>query len=360
MTWYFSTLVTLAMLNAPANAATTSDSRVAFADPLDRPAEISAMAIDSLLLGIARAGERLIAVGQRGHIVISDDHGDSWQQVPVPVSSDLTAVYFVNERAGWAVGHDGVVLASRDGGMNWELQLDGRRANDALVAYLEAKVAATPDSERMRSLLEEAQRFRDQGPDKPFLDVWFEDERKGFIVGAYNLIFRTEDGGATWTPWFDRTDNPRLFNLHAIRPTESGLFVVGEGGVVLKLDPDGQRFRALDVAYRGSLFGVAGHGERVLVFGLRGNAFRSEDGGTSWHKAEVGLPATIVAAAAAGDGSIALVDSGGRIVVSPDGGSFASPPVAAGVPVAGVVAIGRGGYALVGPRGALTVGSARP
>jgi photosystem II stability/assembly factor-like uncharacterized protein len=42
----------------------------AFADVLDTPAQISPLASKSLLQSVTRAGDRLIAVGQRGHIVI--------------------------------------------------------------------------------------------------------------------------------------------------------------------------------------------------------------------------------------------------------------------------------------------------
>ena len=87
-----------------------------FADVLDTPAQRTPLASKSLLNGIARAGTRLVAVGQRGHIVVSTDGGANWKQSAVPVSSDLTAVYFVDEKRGWAVGHDGVVLHTDDGG----------------------------------------------------------------------------------------------------------------------------------------------------------------------------------------------------------------------------------------------------
>jgi hypothetical protein len=185
---------------------------------------MSPLASRTLLLGVAQAGDRLVAVGQRGHIVVSADGGAAWTQSPVPVSSDLTAVWFVDASAGWAVGHDGVILHSDDGGAHWKVQLDGRRANELLVSTMESAVAAQPDSEPAKALLDEAKRFAEQGPDKPFLDVWFADRMNGFAVGAYNLIFATSDGGQNWVPWFGRTDNPRLFSLHAVRP------VAGDSG----------------------------------------------------------------------------------------------------------------------------------
>ncbi len=142
----------------------------------------------------------------------------------------------------------------------------------------------------------------------------------GYVVGGYNLIFATADGGKTWEPWFDRTDNPKLLNLNAIRPAAGGLYITGEGGLVLKLDATAKRFRAVPVDYKGSLFGVADGGDAVLVFGLRGNAFRSTDGGAHWSKVDSQLVASIIAGARTTNGTVLLADQGGRIVASSDGG----------------------------------------
>src|SRR5262245_46588487 len=75
-------------------------------DVLDVPAAKSPYAQRSLLNGLARAGDRIVAVGQRGHVLYSDDAGQQWQQADVPVSSDLVSVAFVDAKRGWAVGHD--------------------------------------------------------------------------------------------------------------------------------------------------------------------------------------------------------------------------------------------------------------
>ena len=82
-------------------------------------------AAQSLFLDVAAAGSRLVAVGERGHILYSQDSGESWTQAKVPTTAMLTAVFFTNADTGWAVGHDGNILLSRDGGVNWELQRDG-------------------------------------------------------------------------------------------------------------------------------------------------------------------------------------------------------------------------------------------
>lgn len=339
--------------NPVANAAAKNAAATPAVDVLDRPAQSSALAARRLLMSVARAGERLVAVGPRGHILVSSDGGQNWKQAQVPVSSDLTAVYFPTDRNGWAVGHDGVVLATADGGDTWTKQLDGRAANTLLVSSLKARVAAEPGSKELAALLVEAERFAEQGPDKPFLDVWFKDAQNGFVVGAYNLLFATHDGGKTWESWFDRADNPKLLNFYAIRPAAGNLYIAGEGGLVLRLD--GERFRAVPVDYKGSLFGIVDGGDAVVVYGLRGNAFRSDDAGRHWSKVDSQLAAAIVSATRIGQGTVLLADQGGRIAASTDGGrTFSRLTLAKTLPVTSILASGDK-LAMTGPMGIVVI-----
>jgi photosystem II stability/assembly factor-like uncharacterized protein len=334
-----------------AAAAVLTGTAVAASDPLDAPARPSSLAQQRLITSLARAGDHtVVAAGQRGHILRSTDGGKTWQQAPVPVSSDLTAVQFVDEHVGYCVGHDGVVMRSTDGGATWQKVLDGRAANKLLLDQMQAKVAAggTDDD---RKLLDEAKRNVAAGPDKPFLGLWFDNANEGFVVGAYNLIFRTSDGGKSWQSWFDRTDNPKLLNLYAIRRAGNALVVAGEGGLLLTLDAAAQRFRALDSAYKGSYFGVVGTSAGILAFGLRGNALLSRDLGKTWRPLVTGLVTTITAGDVGADGSLVLVDLAGNVVVSRDGGdSFIRIDVAHPAPWTAVTAV-PGGAVLGGLRG---------
>ncbi|MCY1491598.1 Ycf48-like protein [compost metagenome] len=290
----------------------------AFVSPMETPAQQSAQALRAPLNALARAGDRLVAAGQRGHILFSDD-GNSWLQAQVPVSSDLTALAFPSASQGWAVGHEGVVLHSSDGGRTWNKQLDGRQIAELLVKHYGNP--ADPDDPQAQRLKQDAELFAAQGADKPLLDLWFEDERNGFVVGAFNLILRTGDGGKSWTPWLDRIDNPRAMHLYGLRPAAGSLFLVGEQGLVLKLDGARQRFASLELPYQGTLFGVLGDGGLVLVYGLRGNAYRSLDGGASWSRADTGIEAGITGGAIADDGSIVLASQTGQLLRSTDRGA---------------------------------------
>ncbi|HCS46185.1 MAG TPA: glycosyl hydrolase [Pseudomonas sp.] len=323
-----------------------------FADTLDSPAIQSEKAVQGAFTGLTSAGNRLVAVGQRGHIFYSDDNGQQWHQARVPVSSDLVAVHFPTTRQGWAVGHDGVVLHSSDGGETWSRQFDGRKVGPTLLAYYQQQAAMRPDDESIANVLIESRRMTEEGADKPFLDVWFENDRVGYIVGAFNLIFRTDDGGQSWTPWLDRTENPAALNLYALRPVGNELFIVGEQGLVLKLDPATQRFIATPTPYNGTFFGITGKPGAVLVFGLRGNVYRSVDGAASWSQVELGLPSSITASTVTHDGRIVLLSQAGHVLVSvDDGASFKLQPQNGLAPVAAAQVSGSGALVLSGVRG---------
>lgn len=323
-----------------------------FVDTLSSPAIQSEKALQGMFTGLASAGQRLIAVGQRGHIFYSDDAGIHWHQAQVPVSSDLVAVQFPSPTLGWAVGHDGVVLHSDDSGETWSRQFDGRQVGQVMLEYYQRQQAQQPDDAASALLVGEAQRMIDEGADKPFLDVWFADEKVGYIVGAFNLIFRTEDGGRNWVPLMDRTDNPGALNFYGMRAIGNDLFIVGEQGLVLKRDPVTQRFVSAPTPYSGSYFGITGKPGVVLVFGLRGNVYRSVDDGSNWNKVEPGLSLSITAGTVTTDGRIILVSQAGHVLVSADdGASFTQQPQNRPAPVAAALAVGPGSLVVAGAQG---------
>ncbi|VVM59705.1 Ycf48-like protein [Pseudomonas fluorescens] len=327
-----------------------------YVDVLDLPAKVSALAVNSPLSGMAHAGDRLVAVGQRGHILYSDDVGKHWQQAAVPVSSDLNAVSFPSATQGWAVGGDGVILHSNDAGATWRKQLDGREIGALLVKHYQALASAEPGNEQWPLLVAEGERLVAQGADKPLLDVWFANDHLGYVVGVFNLILRTEDGGQSWTPFQDRTDNPQGFHLNAIASTGDALYIAGEQGLLLKWDDAGQRFAALQTPYQGSFFGVVGKPGEALVYGLRGTVLRSTDGGRSWTPLDTGLQISITAGIVDAQGDYRLFTQGGQRLASQGvGAQMHWTRQVEPVPVTGVTRAANGALAVVGSRGARTL-----
>ncbi|WP_428607159.1 WD40/YVTN/BNR-like repeat-containing protein [Pseudomonas sp.] len=253
----------------------------------------SAKAVSTLLLDITQAGERLVAVGDRGHILYSDDAGRSWTQAKVPTRQLLTAIDFADAKHGWAVGHDALVLATTDGGESWTVQYEERER------------------------------------EAPLLDVWFENERHGIAVGAYGALIETTDGGQNWDDISDRLDNEDGFHLNAITHIEgSGLFIVGEMGGMFRSADLGQTWETVESPYQGSFFGVVGGSEPgvVIAFGLRGHLFRSDDFGDSWSPIGLSngngyaLESGLADGGLLSDGRIVVVGHGGVVLSSSDQG----------------------------------------
>lgn len=257
---------------------------------VDRPAVMSAKASRSLLIDLARAGARLVAVGDRGHILFSDDQGKSWTQAKVPVSVMLTSVSFPNAQEGWAVGHNGVILYSSDAGSSWQLQRADRDSN----------------SEKAGA---------------PLLGVWFADNQNGYAVGAYGYFLATHDGGTTWNNNASALSNTDGWHLNAIHgmPGSTTVFIVGEHGVLFRSMDKGLTWSALESPFDGSFFGVApiDH-DLVLIFGLQGRLFASSDLGSHWHQVQTGVTSGLNAAALLEDGRIIVAGNAGVMLGARD------------------------------------------
>ncbi|WP_228152483.1 MULTISPECIES: WD40/YVTN/BNR-like repeat-containing protein [Marinobacter] len=351
----------------------------ALADIIETPARKTDLAPQSLLNDADRAGERVVAVGERGHIIYSDDEGQTWKQASVPVAVTLTAVDFSTDRDGWAVGHSGVILHSSDAGASWELQLTGIQAaelaiesKETRIGEMEVQIEEAPEDQKedlewaLDDLIFSVENMKADlkiGPVNPLLDVWFEDAEHGFAVGAYGMFLRTLDGGASWQDWAPNLDNPSGYHLNGIaRITGDALVVVGEAGQIHSSVDGGETWELRDSPYTGSLFGVTGTGQvnEVLAFGLRGNVLRSTDIGRSWVTVANDNGATLNGSAVASDGRISLVGNGGVVLMSTDAGQTFSEHVRSdregimdAVPISGnrLLLLGEGGVKLTDARG---------
>lgn len=274
---------------------------------LNRPALVVRQPERAMLMGVAGAGTRLVAVGERGVVSLSDDDGQTWRQGRVPVSVTLTSVRFANDRLGMATGHGGVVLATADRGESWKAVLDGRRLAQVVL-------------DRARALggeagIKEAERLVADGPDKPLLDLVVIDERRAWVVGAYGLALATADGGATWSSWSDRLDNPKAQHIYVVRKRGDTVLLAGEQGLLLLSLDGGQSFKRLDSPYRGSWFTAELIDDRsMLVAGLRGNTWRSVDGGATWTALPVPPGASVTASTVTTDGRLLLANQAGLVM----------------------------------------------
>lgn len=253
-------------------------------------AERTVGATRTMILAAARAGRRIVAVGERGVVLLSDDDGKSWRQAQtVPVASTLTGVWFSTAKTGWAVGHWGAILRTVDAGETWVAQ---------------------------RSDLE---------TDQPLFGVWFKDEKEGWAVGLWSLMLHTTDAGQTWTtvtlpPPAGAKKADR--NLYAIFADSKGtLFVACEQGRVLRSKDGGASWTYSETGYPGSFWaGVALQDGTLLVGGLRGTIYRSANGGDSWTAVPTPSKSSITGMTQLADRTVVAVGLDGATFSSRDDG----------------------------------------
>lgn len=301
-------------------------------ESLQVPAIRSALASKALLADSARLSDRVVAVGAYGNIVYSKD-GKSWAQANVPSQVLLTTVFFVDDREGWAAGHDTLILHTTDGGENWTIQYEDPIPGGDLP--------------------------------KPILDIYFADKLHGWAIGAFSLMLVTEDGGASWKTvgtdtlrdQLEAADKEPEPNFNAFQRLGDGFLIVGELGTLLYFDPklsavdDDQHsaddagqaadseeeddaevagdaeaenaaanagnspWRIIASPYIGSFFGIRqlGSGD-LLAYGLRGHIFRSSDLGNTWTSIDTGgVTTNINDVIELDDGQVIIVGSGGTL-----------------------------------------------
>lgn len=325
-------------------------------DLLERPARQSPLAPRSMMLAAALAGDRLVAAGERGIIIYSDDHGATWKQSMVPVSVVLTSLFFVSREIGWAAGHDGVLLLTTDAGASWRKQFDGRAANQAVLKDLQGRVEvaraavekADPNSreaamaalDAWTATLDDAKAGAEFGPSRPLLGLWFRSASEGFAVGAFGQMFHTSDGGKSWASRGGRISNPDGYHYNAITALGDGsLMIAGEAGKLRRSRDQGETWETLDTGYSGHLYGVLGLSDSTLLaYGFAGNAFRSDDGGKTWKALPRLTTKTLVGGCALPDGRVVLLAADRSLFVSHDlGRTFTRQKSEPGRPVAGLL-----------------------
>ncbi|MEQ1890779.1 MAG: YCF48-related protein, partial [Alphaproteobacteria bacterium] len=235
---------------------------------------------------------RLIAVGNWGHVVLSDDAGVTWRQAAkVPTRTTLTSVFFTDDKNGWAVGHDTVVIHTTDGGENWEIQ------------------------------------YSDPPAETPLLTVWFENNEHGIAAGSFSFMMETFDGGKTWDPrpvlavQSEDSDQPHLNSIFWGPDRKTQVMIASEAGNFYRSSDAGKTWEGIKMPYIGSFWGgLVTKTGRVLALGMRGHIFRSDDFGATWAESATGADQSFSGGAQLADGTIIAVGLAGTVSYSSDNG----------------------------------------
>ena len=292
------------------------------AAPLEAaPATPSSNATQATMLDAAWAEGRIVAVGDHGMVLLSDDQGASFRQARlVPLASPLTGVSFADGKQGWAVGHWGAILASKDGGDTWQIQ-------------------------RLSS--EE---------DRPLFAVHFFNARQGVAVGLWSLVLTTDDGGKTWTeqtleaPSGSSRADLNLMGLFA--DSHGGIYATAEHGQVLRSEDQGKSWRYLDTGYEGTLWSGAVLADgSLLVGGQRGTLLHGSADGKDFRRLPLASKSSVTSVAVSGP-RVLVVGLDGLMVQSSDGGqSFQEQKSADGISLTAALLNGNDAPVLFSRRG---------
>ncbi|VVP86741.1 Ycf48-like protein [Pseudomonas fluorescens] len=230
--------------------------------------------------GLLNLGARVVAVGERGSILLSDDQGVSWQPASVTPQREatLTALVALDAKRLLAVGHDGLILRSTDAGSHWqEIRYDS-----------------------------------DLG--EPLLGIWSGGGDNVMAFGSFGKFYQSLDGGQTWTPQTLDIDSA---HLNSMAGGDYGRrMLVGEQGLVLRTTDGGQHWQTLPAFYSGSLFGIVRlSADNWVTYGMRGHVFVSHDFGDSWTPINVGNQLPLYGHALLPDHSgLVIVGAGSSVV----------------------------------------------
>ena len=232
-----------------------------------------------LLLDADSTGQRLVTVGERGFILLSDD-GQHWRPASTVGDSTLTALTRRGSQL-WAVGHDATILKSVDAGASWR------------------RVHYAPE------------------PQRPLLDIAFVDDAHGFAVGAYGYFLETRDAGAHWISRSIIDKDPH-FNA-MVELANGNLLIAGEAGTLLRSTDIGQTWQPLASPYAGSWFGILPIGKSgAVLFGLRGKLYRTDDAGEHWAALPDYTTAALMGGRILADGTVMVVGQDGVVLTSSD------------------------------------------
>jgi photosystem II stability/assembly factor-like uncharacterized protein len=276
-------------------------------------AEQMPLATESVLLDITQSGNTLVAVGERGHVILSTD-GENWVQADhVPTRSTLTTVFSYGNRL-WAAGHDTVIITSGDEGKTW------------------------------------TQQFFDPERQQAVMDIYFKDDQVGIAIGSYGLVLKTVDGGKNWVD--EKVDLENDFHLNSLVDLGDGRQIIaGEAGFSYRSFDDGETWEALDMPYQGSMWGaLKTKDDCVLFYGLRGHIMESCDFGTNWTELETQTESSI-SGAAKHEGLTVLAANSGTLLIRDDSGQFKSYHHSSGVDFSAALSLGDGSFLLVGEDG---------
>ena len=218
---------------------------------------------------------------------------NEWTTIhPYPTLSNLIDVHFVSNDEGWIVGTEGLIMHTVDGGDNWETQHSNPDESLWSIFFIDeekgwtcgwSSIYQTDDGGETWSLQNTPYIMGD------LTDVFFINPDTGWIVGTYQIVLKTTDGGQNWVKIQNSIADSKCFyrvdfydELHGcavgdqmIGSNEGFIMITADGGLSWTETTPANCDWLTDVEYYNSM--------AIWTCGFDGNVFRSLDGGHTWY-----------------------------------------------------------------------------
>lgn len=166
-------------------------------------------------------------------VMRTDDGGETWARIVVPVKAELFHLDFSNASRGWIVGDKGLILTTDDGGMNWRKQISGttstlynvdfRDDSNGYAVGEKGTILRTADGGASWLTVK-------AGLTKTLLRVDFADDKNGWIAGYGGIILRSADKGKTWIKQNSNVES----SIYGLFMTKKYGWAVGADGLILQ------------------------------------------------------------------------------------------------------------------------------
>src|SRR5262245_46869129 len=286
------------------------------------------------------------AVGDEGVIWHTIDGGETWERQNTGLRGSLRGLSFLNPFTGWAVGREelpgggscAIILTTTDGGLKWTRialnTLPGLHAvkffddKHGIVAgdsndRYSSGVFTTADGGNSWSIV--------PGPRQPgWLCADFSDAKSGVLGGSWSSLAMLRDS-VIGTSDLETLGGRGIMGVRTLRDMA---LAVGQGGLILRSDDGGAKWKnaAPKVLSREALMncdfhGVCIVGEHAWVVGRPGSVvLHSGDYGHTWELCRTGQNLTLHAVHFGDARNGCAVGELGTILITSDGGKTWKSP----------------------------------
>lgn len=239
--------------------------------------------------------------GDNGFLGRTDDGGRTWVRQSVGTTAAINDIYFRDKEDGFLIAGS-TIFVTRDNGTRWSesrrflpSEFDGATVELYSVRFSSKKKGWVVGSVSKRdrvidSILvytdNEGETWqRQRAPTRSeLIHIDFDNDRRGWIVGAEGTIINTLDGGQTWNR---QTSGTTATLFHTEFRNDKRGWAVGERGTILRTTDGGITWTPVTAGIRSTLLSVEFvSDDEGWAVGRAGTILRSDDAGVSWIQQE--------------------------------------------------------------------------